>query len=46
MTKLVFRESLVMQKMSGSGCDGGRCLFTHLRAYVMTPFSKLVLAKQ
>jgi len=32
MTKVVFRESLVMQKMRGSGCDGGRCLSTHLQA--------------
>jgi len=32
MTKVVFRESLVMQKMSGSGCVGGSCLGTHLQA--------------
>lgn len=32
MTKVVFRESLVMQKMSGSGCDDDSCLCTHLQA--------------
>lgn len=32
MTKDVFRFSLVKQKMRGSGCDTGRCLFMHLQA--------------
>lgn len=39
MTKVVFRESLVMQKMSGSGCDDDSCLFTHLQAE-FAPFSE------
>lgn len=32
MTKVMFRESLVMQRMNGSGCDDDSCLCTHLQA--------------
>lgn len=38
MTKVVFIESLVMQKISGSGWDDDSCLCTHLQAHFFVIF--------